>query len=201
MRNFNALPHGKIASVAVIGGVGLAVLAGCGSDYIVEGTVHKGADGRQYVIPDDADRAVYASKQNCIDDVKAHENQIKAATGKEINPSDACQPVTKYRGNVFPRGYIYGLIMNRGQEWRSNKIQSWTPVQDGMFAAKGEPLQHNIATAPKGVRVGDHTSVQEHEGGFFDENGRTGTGGHPIPEEHPVAPIEPHPVEPHIVVK
>lgn len=194
MRNFNTLPKGRLASATLISGLGLAVLAGCGTDYTVEGTVHKGADGQQYVIPDNADRAVYASKQECADDVKAHEDQIKAATGKEINPDDACQPVTKYSGAAYPRGYYYGIIMGRSQEWQSGKVNAWAPVQDGMFAAKGEPLQHNIATAPKGTRVGDHTSVQEHEGGFLDGTSHTGTGGHPIPEEHPVAPVEPHPI-------
>jgi len=190
MRNFNALLDRRVASTALILGLGTAVLAGCGTEYTVSGTVHKGANGIEYVIPNDAHQAVYKNKADCEADVQAHEAQIKKATGAEVKPSDVCQPVTKFHPVVYPRGYYYGVMTSGQQEWNSTRVITWSPVRDGQFAANGEALQRDVAQAPDGATEGEHTSVNEHEGGIFSDTGGDGGvhggGGGEAPDVHPI---------------
>lgn len=193
MRNFNVAPRSTLFKFTLLAGLGSAVLAGCGTEYTVSGDVHKGGDGQEYVIPANAHRAVYKDKADCDADIKAHEDQIKKANnGQEVNPDDVCEPVTNYRPLVYPRSYYYGMMTSSTEEWPSSRIVVWSPVRDGQFAAKGETLPHNVASAPNGATEGEHTSVTEHEGGIFDDplggvhggvgggEGGDGGGGHVV---------------------
>lgn len=177
MRNFNTLPRRSVASVTLLAAVGGAVLAGCGSEYEVSGTALQGGDGKTYVVPADSFRPVYPNKDSCKDDVKAHNAAIKAAIGAELDPDKACQPVKQYKGQPYPQTYYYGPLLNRSQEWQSTEMVTWTPVKGGTeanFAAKNEPLQHDVAKAPKGVELGKPATVTEHVGGFTGDDSEGG---------------------------
>lgn len=194
MRNFNALVDRRMASTALLVGLGGALLAGCGTEYTVSGTVLEGADGHEYVVPNDAHRPVYKDKADCEADVKAHEDQLQKATGQKPDPASVCQPVSKYRAiTVYPRSYYLGPMVGGKQEWNSGDALTWSPVKDGGFAASGEDLPHNVAQAPDGSHEGEHTSVNEHEGGIFDDpgagHGGGGGGEHGVVDVHPVIDV------------
>ena len=190
MRNFNALVDRRVASTALFFGLGAAVLAGCGTEYTVSGTVLKGADGHEYVVPDNAHQPVYASKAACEADVKAHEAAIQKATGAQVDPASVCQPVSRYHAlTVYPRRYYVGPMVEGTQEWRSGDVVSWSPVTDGSFAGSGDTLPRNVAQAPDGSYDGEHTSVTEHTGGIFEDPGAGhggGGGDHGVVDVHPV---------------
>lgn len=138
MRNFNVFADRRVASTALLVGLGGALLAGCGTEYTVSGTVLKGADGHEYVVPNNARQPIYKSRADCEADVKAHEAQLQKATGGQVDPASVCQPVSRYHAiRVFPRFYYVGPMTGDKQEWRSSEVVSWSPVTDGSFAASG----------------------------------------------------------------
>lgn len=57
---------------------------------------------------------------------------------------------------------------------------------------QGDNLPHNVAGAPDGSREGERTSVNEHEGGIFDDPGTdhsNGGGDHGVVDVHPVIDV------------
>jgi hypothetical protein len=196
MRNFNALHNRRTAPLMTIVSVGAAglLLVGCGTEYDVSGTVLKGADGKEYVVPNDASRPVYKNQAACEADVKAQEANLGKLIGGNIDPASLCVPVGKYRAvTVYPRTYYYGPMVSGKQEWKSGDTVGWSSVRDGSFAASGEALQQDVAPAPDGAKEGEHQTVQEHEGGIFD--GGHGDGdGHSVVGHGGGEDVEVHPV-------
>jgi hypothetical protein len=159
--------HALRAGLALVAAGSLLTACGLGGEET--GVVRRGADGQNYVLPDGAQRPVYANKQDCIDDVNQQIKQAKEAGEKvDEKPEDLCEPTERYvsghSGIIYARGSYYGPVVGGNSGWQSPRVQSWQQnIGDGQFAAKGAPLQKGISVAPKGSVVGSKTSVR---GGF-----------------------------------
>jgi hypothetical protein len=158
----------KGVAVFSIAGAVLA-LSGCAPQD--EGTVLEGADGQKYVVPDDAERPMYDSKEACLTDVAAQIEQLKAQ-GETVTdtPEDLCEESSHYGSGYYAHPWL-GPILFAGTRWSSPAVAGWSPVQSGNFAASGSKLQSDVVSpAPAGSSVGDRAPLK---GGF----GSSGKGG------------------------
>jgi hypothetical protein len=158
----------KSAAVFSIAGAVLA-LSGCAPQE--DGVVLEGADGQNYVVPDDAERPMYDSKEDCIADVTAQIQQLQAQ-GETItdSPEDLCEDSSRYPAAHYAHPWL-GPILFAGTRWSSPAVAGWSPVQSGNFAASGSTLQSDVVSpAPAGSKVGDRAPLK---GGF----GSSGKGG------------------------
>jgi hypothetical protein len=149
--------------------------------YSEQGVVHLGANGREYVLPQGAQRPVYASLGACVTDVTAQLGKIEKATGQKAKetPQELCQPVAAYQGAghriYYPNRDYYGPIVNPDSVWKSRAIATWqTTIPDGTFAASGTHIQASVHLAPSGLRPGVKTTITDPEGGGFGEHGSSG---------------------------
>lgn len=168
----NALRAGGLALTAA-----LLVSCGIGDD---EGVVYTGADGQQYVLPQDAERPLYRSKEDCIADVTDQINALRDE-GVEVteNPADLCEDSTNYHHTgtsaILVRGW-YGPILSNSSRWESNRVVSWEPVTNGSFAAPGAKLQSGIERAPVGAVAGERVTIK----GGFGSVGKSGGFGRSV---------------------
>ncbi|HKU18905.1 MAG TPA: hypothetical protein VJP80_06565 [Candidatus Saccharimonadales bacterium] len=168
-----------IGSFAVALGATIVALAvGASSEsYREQGTVHIGADGKPYVLPDGAERPVYSSMQACVDDVTAQMQKIQKDTKAAVaeKPTDLCQPVSHYVPMRYPYNYVYGPIVNRNSAWKSTNVQTWeTGIPDRTFNAPDLAKEPGIEAAPVGKLPGSHVEITEPEHGGFGEHGSGG---------------------------
>jgi hypothetical protein len=147
--------------------------AGCTADD--EGTVRKGADGKDYVLPDDAQRPQYQSREDCIADVTEQIAKLKAQ-GENVgdNPADLCEPASNYAGH-YAHPWVGPIIWGAGI-WHSPRVAGWSQVTDGGFGANGAAkLQPDvIQKAPAGAKAGSRAPLK----GGFGGSGKSGFGSH-----------------------
>jgi hypothetical protein len=158
------------AAVASIAG---AVLAMSGCAPTEEGVVLEGADGERYVVPVDAERPEYDSREACIADVTAQIEELERQ-GETIDddPAALCEEASAYPGGGYGHAWL-GPIIFAGSRWGSPNVAGWAPVRSGGFAAAGAPVQADvISPAPAGARVGDRTALS----GGFGSTGKSGFG-------------------------
>lgn len=158
--------------VAVLSIAG-AVLAMSGCAPTEEGVVLEGADGQKYVVPADAERPEYDSREACIADVE-EQIALLEQQGEEIgdSPEDLCEPASAYGGGVYGHAWL-GPILFAGSRWQSSRVAGWSTVGSGGFAAPGSRLQADVVSpAPAGANVGDRSTIS----GGFGANGKSGFG-------------------------
>ena len=158
--------------VAVVSIAG-AVLALSGCAPTDEGIVLEGADGQKYVIPDNAERPMYDSKEACIADVTAQIQQLEAQ-GEQIadNPEDLCESSNAYPQAHYAHPWL-GPIIFAGSRWGSPNVAGWSNVASGGFAAPGAKLQPDVVSpAPTGAKTGDRAPLKS----GFGSSGKSGFG-------------------------
>lgn len=158
--------------VAVVSIAG-AVLALSGCAPTEEGIVLEGADGEKYVMPENAERPMYDSKEACIADVTAQIQQLESQ-GETIadSPEDLCES-----SDAYPQGHYghlwLGPILFAGSRWNSPAVAGWANVPSGGFAAPGSKLQSDVVTpAPAGATTGQRAPLT----GGFGSSGKSGFG-------------------------
>ncbi|WP_445996574.1 hypothetical protein ACUWEX_13435 [Okibacterium fritillariae] len=158
--------------VAVVSIAG-AVLALSGCAPTEEGIVLEGADGEKYVMPENAERPMYDSKEACIADVTAQIQQLESQ-GETIadSPEDLCES-----SDAYPQGHYghlwLGPILFAGSRWNSPAVAGWANVPSGGFAAPGSKLQSDVVTpAPAGATTGQRAPLK----GGFGSSGKSGFG-------------------------
>jgi len=158
--------------VAVVSIAG-AVLALSGCAPTEEGIVLEGADGEKYVMPENAERPMYDSKEACIADVTAQIQQLESQ-GETIadSPEDLCES-----SDAYPQGHYshlwLGPILFAGSRWNSPAVAGWANVPSGGFAAPGSKLQSDVVTpAPAGAMTGQRAPLK----GGFGSSGKSGFG-------------------------
>lgn len=163
------------AEVAAMGLVSVLLLTGCSSD--TQGIVMQGADGQTYEMPEGAERPVYRTKQDCVEDVRDQINALnEEGAGITEAPEDLCEDTATYARShggtsvLLYRGGYWGPILPGNSRWDSPRVIGWEPVSNGLFAAPGAKVQSGITRAPAGSKVGGKTSIR---GGF----GSSGKGG------------------------
>lgn len=162
-----------IARGAAVLSIAGAVLALSGCAPTEEGVVLEGADGQKYVVPADAERPEYDSREACIADV-SEQIALLQQQGEEIadNPEDLCESASAYSGGHYGHAWI-GPIIFAGSRWQSSRVAGWSPVGSGGFAAPGSRLQADmVSPAPAGASVGERSSIK----GGFGANGKSGFG-------------------------
>jgi hypothetical protein len=150
-----------------------AVLAMSGCAPTEEGVVLDGADGQKYVVPANAERPQYDSKEACIADVT---EQIAALEQQgetiEDNPEDLCESSSAYAGGGYTHAWL-GPIIFAGSRWNSSRVAGWSPVGSGGFAAPGSRLQADVVSpAPAGAATGDRAPLKS----GFGSSGKSGFG-------------------------
>ena len=159
-----------IGGLLVFGGIGYALYDSYESEK--PATVVEGANGKYYAIPDDARRAVYSSRDDCIADVNEQKNTIIEADEEVTETAeDLCEPVDEYRSHsggttiiTHSQGSYYGPIVNEKGRWTSNRIISWeTSIPNRTFAIPGGVVQKDLQEAEKGQKPGQKTVTR---GGF-----------------------------------
>lgn len=169
-RHRTSSPRGaKVVAVMSIAGATLA-LSGCTAPD--DGIVVSGADGKDYVIPEGAERPQYDSREDCIADVT---EQIRAleAQGEDIvdDPEDLCESSEGYHG-AYAHAWLGPLIF-AGARWNSSRVAGWSTVGAGGFAAPGAKLQGDVVSpAPAGTSPGDRAPLK----GGFGSTGKSGFG-------------------------
>ncbi|SKC68559.1 hypothetical protein [Okibacterium fritillariae] len=158
--------------VAVVSIAG-AVLALSGCAPTEEGIVLEGADGEKYVMPENAERPMYDSKEACIADVTAQIQQLESQ-GETIadSPEDLCES-----SDAYPQGHYghlwLGPILFAGSRWNSPAVAGWANVPSGGFAAPGSKLQSDVVSpAPAGATTGQRAPLK----GGFGSSGKSGFG-------------------------
>ena len=147
------------------------LLAGCTPDD--EGTVRVAADGAKYVLPDDARRPEYRSREDCIADVTEQLEALRA-DGNDVDddPASLCESADSYPGH-YHSPWI-GPILWGGSLWNSNRVAAWSPVRDGGFSWTSANLQPDVVQrAPAGAAAGDRAPLK----GGFGSSGKSGIGG------------------------
>lgn len=165
------LTRPSVAKGAAIFSIAGAVLALSGCAPEEEGTVLEGADGQKYVVPDNAERPMYDSKEDCVADVSAQIQQLQSQ-GQTITdtPESLCEQSSNYPNAHYSHPWL-GPILFAGTRWNSPSVAGWSPVQNGNFAANGSNLQSDVVSpAPAGSKIGDRAPLK---GGF----GSSGKGG------------------------
>lgn len=159
--------HFNTVAVVTVAAIGAATLAGCSDDD--PGIAVRGADGKTYILPEDATRPVYSSEQDCVTDIKQAVDNIEEETGDDISedPAKLCEPITDYDGTsavVYPRTYYYGPIVSGDQTWSSRRPVAWeNRIPSGGFASPNHPVQAGIVEAPHGTAPGSKVVIR---GGF-----------------------------------
>lgn len=159
---------GAFAAVSIA--TATLMLTGCTAPD--DGVVLEGADGEKYVVPQDAERPEYDSREDCIADVTEQLKKIEAS-GETVaeNPEDLCESTDRYNG-VYSHAWIGPLIFAAGR-WNSSRVAGWSPVASGGFAAPGSRLQPDVVNpAPSGAKTGDRAPLT----GGFGSTGKTGIG-------------------------
>jgi hypothetical protein len=155
-----------------------ALLSGCESQPDDPGVVMTGADGQNYVLPEGAERPIYNTLQDCLDDVRARIKAIESDGGDKIEETaeDLCQQTDTYAhsGGVVTMSRWYGPIIRSGGRWESPKVTSWEPVTDRTFAAPGLKVQRGVTIAPAGSFSGQRVTIR---GGFGGTGKGVGKGG------------------------
>ncbi len=147
------------------------LLAGCAADE--EGTVRTASDGSTYVLPDDARRPEYRTREDCIADVTAQLNQLRAnGNNVDDDPESLCESSAAYPGH-YHAPWI-GPILWGSSIWNSSRVASWTPVGNGGFSWTSANLQPDVVQqAPSGAAAGDRAPLK----GGFGSSGKSGIGG------------------------
>ncbi|AND17866.1 hypothetical protein [Rathayibacter tritici] len=160
-----------IGGVVAVGAVGLAVALASG-DPSTDGVVATGADGQDYVIPENAERPVYASREDCLADVQEQIAQLQAQ-GEQVgdDPEQLCESTDEYRGH-YAGGYWIGPLIFASSRWNSTRATSWAPVGSGGFAARGATQPDVVQKAPAGSTVGSKATLS----GGFGSSGKSGFG-------------------------
>lgn len=157
-------------AVASIAGAVLA-LSGCAPTE--EGVVLEGADGQKYVVPQNAERPMYASKEECIADV-TEQIAVLERQGEDIvdTPESLCEPSDRYPQAHYA-GLWLGPLLFAGSRWASPRVSGWAPVASGGFAAPGAPVQSDVVSpAPAGAKTGDRAPLKS----GFGSSGKSGFG-------------------------
>ncbi|MFG6446370.1 hypothetical protein ACFXP7_13735 [Microbacterium sp. P06] len=162
-----------LARGAAVMSIAGAVLAMSGCAPTEEGIVLDGADGQKYVLPADAERPGYDSKEACIADVTAQIAELeRQGTPIEDNPEDLCEQSSAYPGAGYSHAWI-GPIIFAGSRWTSPNVAGWSTVGSGGFAAPGSRLQADVVSpAPAGANTGDRTALKS----GFGTTGKSGFG-------------------------
>ncbi|MCS5734734.1 hypothetical protein [Herbiconiux daphne] len=158
--------------VAVVSIAG-AVLALSGCAPTDEGIVLEGADGEKYVVPENAERPMYDSKEACIADV-TEQIAVLERQGEDIvdTPEDLCEPSSRYPGAHYA-GLWLGPLLFAGSRWNSPNVSGWATVPNGGFAAPGSKLQSDVVTpAAAGAKTGDRAPLKA----GFGSSGKSGFG-------------------------
>ncbi|MFB2555574.1 hypothetical protein [Herbiconiux liangxiaofengii] len=164
-------PH-LARGVAVVSIAG-AVLALSGCAPTDEGIVLEGADGEKYVVPDNAERPMYNSKEDCIADV-AEQIAVLEKQGEDIvdTPEELCEPSSNYPQAHYS-GLWLGPLLFAGSRWNSSRVSGWAPVPSGGFAAPGSKLQSDVVSpAPAGAKTGERAPLKS----GFGSSGKSGFG-------------------------
>ena len=164
-----ALPRAAIGVTTLAAAT--LLLAGCTADD--EGTVRTASDGTGYVLPDDAKRPEYRTREDCIADVSEQLASLRA-DGNDIDddPESLCESSDAYPGH-YHSPWI-GPILWGNALWNSNRVASWSPVRDGGFSWVSANLQPDVVQrAPAGTASGDRAALK----GGFGTSGKSGIGG------------------------
>ncbi|MFG6402700.1 MULTISPECIES: hypothetical protein [unclassified Microbacterium] len=162
-----------LARTAAVASIAGAVLAMSGCAPTEEGIVLDGADGQKYVVPANAERPQYDSKEACIEDITAQIAELERQ-GESIadNPEDLCESAAAYSGGGYTHAWL-GPIIFAGSRWNSPNVAGWSTVGSGGFAAPGSRLQGDVVSpAPAGANTGDRTALR----GGFGTSGKSGFG-------------------------
>jgi hypothetical protein len=157
-------------AVASIAGAVLA-LSGCAPTE--DGIVLEGADGEKYVMPENAERPMYTSKEDCIADV-TEQIAVLERQGEDIvdTPEELCEPSSRYPTAHYS-GLWLGPLLFAGSRWASPRVSGWAPVPSGGFAAPGSNLKSDVVSpAPAGSKAGDRAPLK----GGFGGSGKSGFG-------------------------
>ncbi|WP_440707882.1 hypothetical protein [Herbiconiux sp. YIM B11900] len=158
------------AAVVTVAGAVLA-LSGCAPTD--EGIVLEGADGEKYVVPENAERPMYDSKEDCIADV-TEQIAVLEQQGQDIvdTPEDLCEPSSRYPSAHYS-GLWLGPLLFAGSRWSSSRVSGWAPVSSGGFAAPGSRLQGDVVSpAPAGSTTGERAPLKS----GFGSSGKSGFG-------------------------
>ncbi|KZX21102.1 hypothetical protein [Rathayibacter tanaceti] len=162
-----------IGGAVAVGAIGLAVALNSASPSS-DGIVATGADGQDYVIPENAERPVYASREDCLADVREQVAELQAQ-GEPVgdDPEQLCESTDEYRGH-YAGGFWLGPIIFPGSRWSSTRATSWATVPSGGFAARGATQPDVVQKAPAGSTVGSRATLS----GGFGGTGKSGFGSH-----------------------
>jgi hypothetical protein len=162
-----------IGGVVAVGVLGLAVALNSANPS-TDGVVTTGADGQDYVIPENAERPVYASREDCLADVREQIAQLQAQ-GEEVgdDPEQLCEATDEYRGH-YAGGFWVGPLIFASSRWNSTRATSWAPVTTGGFAARGATQPDVVQKAPAGAAPGSKATLA----GGFGGTGKSGFGSH-----------------------
>lgn len=165
-----SLSPGVARGVAVASIAG-AVLALSGCAPTEEGVVLEGADGQKYVVPSDAERPMYSSKEDCIADV-TEQIAVLEKQGQDIvdTPEELCEPSSRYPTAGYA-GLWLGPLLFAGSRWNSPRVSGWAPVPSAGFAAPGSRLQTDVVSpAPAGATTGERAPLKA----GFGSSGKSG---------------------------
>ncbi|TAJ49210.1 MAG: hypothetical protein EPO52_05340 [Herbiconiux sp.] len=165
--------RGSVRRGVAVASVAGAVLALSGCAPTEEGVVLEGADGQKYVVPENAERPMYDSKEACIADV-TEQIAVLEKQGEDIvdTPEELCEPSSRYP-NAHYSGLWLGPLLFAGSRWNSPNVSGWATVPSGGFAAPGAKVQSDVVSpAPAGSRVGERAPLK----GGFGSSGKSGFG-------------------------
>lgn len=162
-----------IGGAVAVGAIGLAVALAAGNPQ-TDGVVTTGADGEDYVIPENAERPVYSSREDCLADVREQIAKLQAE-GEPVgdDPEQICESTDEYRGH-YGGGLWLGPIIFPSSRWNSTRASSWATVPSGGFAARGSTQPDVVQKAPSGSTVGSRATLS----GGFGGTGKAGFGSH-----------------------
>ncbi|NQX03484.1 hypothetical protein HQQ82_01570 [Rathayibacter sp. VKM Ac-2856] len=162
-----------IGGVVAVGVLGLAAALNSANPS-TDGVVTTGADGQDYVIPENAERPVYSSREDCLADVREQIAQLQAE-GEEVgdDPEQLCEATDEYRGH-YAGGLWLGPLIFASSRWNSTRATSWAPVTTGGFAARGATQPDVVQKAPAGAAPGTKATLA----GGFGGTGKSGFGSH-----------------------
>ncbi|MBF4461977.1 MULTISPECIES: hypothetical protein [unclassified Rathayibacter] len=162
-----------VGGAVVIGAIGIAA-ALASANQSPDGVVATGADGQDYVIPENAERPIYHSREECLADIREQIATLQAQ-GEPVgdDPEQLCESSDDYHG-YYGGGYWLGPIIYPSSRWSSARPSSWAPVSTGGFAAHGATQPDVVQRAPAGAKVGSKATLS----GGFGGTGKSGFGSH-----------------------
>jgi hypothetical protein len=128
-----------------------------------------GADGQEYILPNDPQRPEYANRDDCVADIRERIDQIKKEAEDDgavpQNPEELCEPVSLYGATDVPNTYFYGPIIAGDSGWNSPRARGWQKtIPQGSFNKAAAGSAKNIfPKAEAGAKVGTKAVVR---GGF-----------------------------------